>query len=76
MNDFELEKVYIVEFMGYTSVMNDTVSNGSSDISQRQYLHVGYEPFLVRESDLDKYSGYGGGYRKITFVGNIERRKE
>lgn len=59
------EKVYIVNFMSYTNCMNNAVSNGET------YLDIGYEPFLVRESDLDYYRQFGGGYRDLKFVGNI-----
>ena len=36
-----------------------------------KYITVGYEPFLVRESELEKYMAYGSGFRIIKFVGNI-----
>ena len=64
-----MEKVYEVEFMNYTNCTRDTVSNGEDDTSKWEYIHVGKEPFLVRESELDKYSKYGGGFRTIKFVG-------
>lgn len=68
-----MEKVYSVEFMRYTNACEDTVSDQRDDfISDIQYLHVGYAPFLVKESELDKYSKFGGGFRSITFVGNIQ----
>lgn len=68
-----MEKVYSVEFMNYTNCMKDTVSNGVEEIKDIKYLKIGKEPFLVAESDLDKYREYGGGFRSITFVGNMER---
>lgn len=71
-----MEKVYSVKFMRYTNACNDTVSDQAndftSDIGRTQYLHIGREPFLVKESELDKYSKFGGGFRSITFVGNMQ----
>lgn len=66
-----LEKVYAVEFMEYTNCMRDTVSDGNKDLGQARYINIGKEPFLIRESELDKYRIYGGGFRSIEFVGNI-----
>lgn len=66
-----MEKVYEVEFMEYTNYMRDTVYNRDKEIGDMKYITVGKEPFLVKESELDKYSVYGGGYRSIKFVGNI-----
>lgn len=37
-----------------------------------EYLHVGNSPFLILESDIDKYRKYGGGFKSLVFVGNIE----
>lgn len=70
----KLEKLYYVTFMYYTNCINDTVSNYESnghDLERIEYLTVGAEPFLLRESDLPKYQKFGGGYREIKFVGNI-----
>lgn len=71
----ELEKVYKVTFMRYTNVMEDTVSdwNGklSDSITAEEYLDIGKEPFLLRESQLEYYRKFGGGYRNIEFVGQI-----
>lgn len=66
-----MEKVYLVEFIEYTNCMRDTVSDGNENIGETKYITVGKEPFLVRESELDKYSKYGKGYRSMLFVGNI-----
>ena len=67
-----MEKIYKVEFMKYTNVLKDTVSNQAKEIKDKKYLRVGKEPFLVRESELDNYRAWGGGFRYIEFVGNIE----
>lgn len=67
-----LEKVYRVEFMRYTNCNRDTVSNGAEDVKDRRYLSVDLEPFLVKESELDEYRAWGGGFRSIEFVGNME----
>lgn len=66
-----MEKVYEVEFMAYTNCLRDTVSNCAKKIGDMKYLDVGYEPFLVRESELEKYMAWGNGFRIIRFVGNI-----
>ena len=67
-----MEKVYKVEFMEYTNYMRDTVSNQKMEIGNKKYLTVGKEPFLVKESELDKYRVWGNGFRYIEFVGNID----
>lgn len=66
-----MEKVYEVEFMNYTNCMRDTVSNDEKEIGNMKYIDVGKEPFLIRESEFDKYMKYGGGFRIVRFVGNI-----
>ena len=69
-----LEKIYSVEFMTYTDGLKDTVSDWdgeSGSIKDIKYLKVP-EPFLVKESDLDKYRTYGDGYRNTKFVGYME----
>ena len=50
-----MEKVYEVEFLNYTNCMRDTVSNGAKDIKDTEYINVGKEPFLIRESEFEKY---------------------
>lgn len=67
-----MEKIYKVEFMKYNSVLKDTVSNQAKEIKDKKYLKIGKEPFLVRESKLDSYRAWGGGFRYIEFVGNID----
>lgn len=67
-----MEKIYKVEFMKYNNVLKDTVSDQAKEIKDRKYLKIGKEPFLVRESELDNYRAWGGGFRYIEFVGNIE----
>lgn len=72
MND-NLEKVYSVEFMEYTDILQDTVSDWdgkSSSIKDIKYLKVGHN-FLLRESQLEKYRKFGGGYKNIKFVGYL-----
>lgn len=61
-----IEKLYEVEFMNYTNSMKDTVSNNDGD-----YINTGCEPFIIRESEFDKYMKYGNGFRTVKFVGNI-----
>ena len=71
----KFEKVYSVEFMEYTNAMKDTVSDWDGSFSTRDkehdYLETGREPFLVRESEFEKYSKYGRGFRHAAFVGRI-----
>lgn len=67
-----MEKVYEVKFMQYTNCMNDTVHDGEKELGKGEYLSVGREPFLIKESDFPKYQKYGGGFRIVKFVGNIE----
>ena len=67
-----MEKVYEVEFMNYTNCMRDTVSNMANETKNTKYIEIGKEPFLIKESDFDKYMKYGGGFRVVKFVGNIE----
>lgn len=66
-----MEKIYEVEFMEYTNCMRDTVRNKYKENGDMEYIKVGKEPFLVRESELEKYMAWGGGFRIIRFVGNI-----
>ena len=54
-----MEKIYKVEFMKYTNVFKDTVSNQAKEIKDEKFLRVGREPFLVRESELDNYRDWG-----------------
>ena len=72
MEMINVEKVYEVEFMQYTNYMKDTVSDGETEIGKAKYIHVGKEPFLIKESDFPKYQKFGGGFRIVRFVGNIE----
>ncbi len=69
-----IEKVYSVEFRSYTNCLRDTVSDyeETEDIAKTKYLTVGIEPFLIKESDIPKYQHFGGGYRNLHFVGNME----
>ena len=68
-----LEKIYSVEFMNYTDCLKDTVSDWdgeSSSIKDIKYLNVGHN-FLLKESQLELYRKFGGGYRNIKFVGEL-----
>ena len=66
-----MEKVYEVEFMDYTNYMRDTAVNDEKEIEDMKYIDIGKEPFLIRESEFDKYMKYSGGFRIVKFVGNI-----
>ena len=67
-----MEKVYEVEFMKYTNCMNDTVCDNNEELGKEKYIHVGREPFLIKESEFDKYKKFGNGFRIVRFVGNME----
>ena len=67
-----MEKVYEVEFIQYTNWLKDTVSNGGAKIGDIEYINVGKEPFLIKESEFDKYMKFGKGFRIVRFVGNME----
>lgn len=71
MTDTKMEKVYEVEFMQYTDTLKDRVNHASENPVTTSYIDVGKEPFLVKESELDKYRRYGGGFRSVKFVGNM-----
>ena len=47
-------KIYSVEFIAYTNVSRNTVSNGK-DIGQNPYLNINsnYGSFLVKECDME-----------------------
>ena len=66
-----MEKIYEVEFIEYTNCMKDTVSNGK-EIGKIEYIDVGKEPFLIKESEFDKYMKFGKGFRIVKFVGNMK----
>ena len=66
-----MEKVYEIEFMSYTNCLKNTISDHAKEIGNMKYIHVGHEPFLVRESELEKYRAWGDGFRIVRFVGNI-----
>ena len=65
------EKIYKVKFMQYTNVMENRVSDNQENCNQDcMYLDTS-EPFLVRESELDLYRNFGGGFRSTEFVGML-----
>lgn len=67
-----MEKIYEIEFMSYTNCMKDTVGNMADEIKDTKYINVGKEPFLIKESDFEKYRKFGNGFRIVRFVGNME----
>ena len=68
MSDFihAEEKVYAVEFMQYTNCMHDCVDDEKTSDMLSLPSH---STFLVRESELDKYRRFGGGYKSTNYVG-------
>ena len=71
LREVNMEKIYEVEFMEYTNSMRNTVSDGA-ELGKTAYVHVGKEPFLIKESEFDKYIRFGKGFRIVKFVGNME----
>lgn len=66
------EKIYKVEFMEYTDIFKDTVSNNAKDLKDKRYFEIGHDPLLVRESELVEYmTTWGKGIRRVEFVGNM-----
>ena len=61
-------KIYSVEFIAYTNVSRNTVSNGK-DIGQNPYLNINsnYGSFLVKEC----VKQYGNGFKNMTLVGEL-----
>lgn len=70
-------KLYKVEFLKYTNMLKDTVSN-----TPDEYRITGKEKYIdavdliVKENDLDYYRQFGGGIKNITFVGYLGEPKE
>lgn len=70
----EFEKVYKVEFMNYTNSLRDTIWDEKSD----EYIQIpDYgRTLIVKESKLEDYRRFGGGYRSIKFVGYIKKDED
>lgn len=58
--------VYKVEFITYTNAANDTV------YSQNLNKYLQAKGLLIKETDFSYYSQFGGGFRKLEYVGVIE----
>lgn len=65
-----MEKIYEVEFINYTTEGKYAVK-GFDEHGNQKNVHVGEEPFLIRESEFEKYRKWGNGFRVIRFVGNL-----
>lgn len=69
-------KLYKVEFLRYTNVLEDTVSNMSEDFKitgNEKYIDA--TDLIVKEQDLEYYRQFGGGIKNITFVGYLGEPK-
>lgn len=64
-------KVYSITFNAYTNCLHDTVSNGTYDIKDAEYMYVGRDPLLIREDEIEKYRTWGGGIKDLHYVGNL-----
>lgn len=53
--------------MHYTDYRRNKVS----DINYTEYLRTP-SPFLIRESDIELYKKYGGGFKSLEFVGYLK----
>ena len=60
------EKIYKITFINYTDYSQETVKNEESN----EYIKI-QSPLLVKESDLQYYSKFGGGIRSAELVGYI-----
>ena len=70
-----MEKIYSVEFLNYCSYTKSTVSNNDDDISTR-YIDTKPEPFLIRESEIEYWKSFGGGFKTLTYVGVLRESEE
>jgi len=59
--------IYEIEFMRYTNGMRNSVWNEESN----KYLSVNKEGFVAKESDLEYLRGFGGGFRRLKFIGEL-----
>lgn len=67
------EKIYSVEFRAYTDCTRTTVAKYElNKFKDTEYLDVSNGPFLIKESDIEKYKAFGNGYKSLTFVGTLE----
>ena len=60
-------KLYKVEFLKYTNSMRDTVAHNTI---KGLYLDV-KNGLIVKECDLELIQKYGGGIKKMEFVGEL-----
>jgi len=70
----EFEKIYAVSFLEFSDVLHRTVSDRPPDAelgARHTYIDLSNGPLLVRESELDYYRKFGGGYDSIKYVGKL-----
>lgn len=68
-----MEKIYAVEFVDYTNCCRTAVRCEETD----EYLHIDPDlPFLIRESDIEKYRKFGKGYKSLELVGVLKEDQE
>lgn len=70
----DFEKLYEVEFLQYHDLNKSIVHKDVEGDTFGIYLEISDEPFIVRESELKYYSGFGHGFRSIKFVGNVMKK--
>lgn len=63
------EKIYSIKFRSYSNGLRDTICKENN--GKTEYISVGEDPFLIKESDINKYAEYGDGIESLTFVGNM-----
>lgn len=64
--EFKEEKIYKVTFLEYTNYDHTRIKTDVPGI----YIDISY-PCLIRESDIEIFKNYGGGFNDITFVGYL-----
>ena len=59
-------KLYKVEFMEYTNPKKNCVKD-----ENKNFLNVCEQGCYIQDKDLELYKNYGGGFRKIEYVGEL-----
>ena len=74
----EFELLYEVKFNRYTNCIEDTVSDwdGVGDVFGAKVHYISTPtPFIIKESDIDYYRKFGGGFKSLRFAGYLLREK-
>ncbi len=60
-------KIYEVEFQEYSTPLQNFVSKDGDHLA---HLETPF-PFLIKENQIEKVRQFGGGIKKLTFIGNL-----